>query len=218
MREQEGVIKFQLEFSAAASPSPCEGFSSLNAWRTILFQVGLVGQDPVRYGGWGYGNVSMRLPPYVALPEGRRFLITGTQTSGIPELSASHYTVVLESYPDANRVVASGPVRPSSEAMTHGVLYRLEHDLRCVMHVHSPVIWRKAQELHLPTTDAAVTYGTPALAQEVRRLFRDTAVVTDRVFVMGGHEDGVIAFGKGPDEAGCALLKTLVRAMSLAHC
>lgn len=68
MRE-EGVIRFGLEFTAAAPVSiPCLG--ELNAWRRILWQLGLIGQDPGRYGGYGFGNISRRIQPYDA-PENR---------------------------------------------------------------------------------------------------------------------------------------------------
>ena len=55
MRE-EGVIRFDLEFTAAP-PVTIPGLDELNAWRRILRQLGLIGQDPDRYGGYGFGNL-----------------------------------------------------------------------------------------------------------------------------------------------------------------
>ena len=60
MRE-EGVIRFDLEFTAV-SPVTIPALDELNAWRRILRQLGLIGQDPSRYGGYGFGNISRRLP------------------------------------------------------------------------------------------------------------------------------------------------------------
>jgi hypothetical protein len=33
----------------------------LNAWRKIMYMTALIGQDPARYGGYGFGNISCRL-------------------------------------------------------------------------------------------------------------------------------------------------------------
>ncbi len=213
MVEREGVIKFRLDFIEGPLPAT-EGLQVLDAWRTVLFRTGLIGQDPARYGGLSYGNVSLRLPPCDTPPHTRHFLVSGTQTSGLAEAGAAHYAMVLACHPEANRVQAQGPVRPSSEAMTHGILYGLDDALRCVLHVHSPEIWRTAQALALPVTDARVPYGTPAMAQEVQRLFRETDVRAQGIFAMGGHEDGAVSFGRTVDEAACILLRALTRAIA----
>ena len=49
-------------------------------WRALLYQHKLIGQDPMRYGGYGYGNLSVRLAPYDAPPALRAFIISGSQT------------------------------------------------------------------------------------------------------------------------------------------
>ena len=85
MRE-EGVIKFDLEFTPAP-PVSVPGLEELNAWRHILRQLGLIGQDPARYGGCGFGNVSRRLPPYDAPQNQRAFIVSGSQTGHLQELS-----------------------------------------------------------------------------------------------------------------------------------
>jgi hypothetical protein len=46
------------------------------------------------------------------------------------------------------------------------------------------------------------------MAQEVERLFRETNLIEMGIFAMGGHEDGVIAFGRTADD-GCVLLRVL---------
>lgn len=212
MSLQEGVIKFRLDFSEAA-PVPDEEISEINAWRKILYTLGLIGRDPARYGGLGYGNVSRRIPPFDATWQRRAFLISGTQTGGVPDLTTRHYTCVRFCDVEANHIVAEGPARPSSEALTHGAVYAQDPDLHWVMHVHSPQIWQQAYATGLPVTSPQAAYGTPEMASEVRRLFRESDVIHQGLFAMGGHEDGIVAFGRTAQEAGCALLSSLAEAM-----
>lgn len=211
MTQQEGVIKFELQFTPAP-PLPMVELAELNGWRRILYQVGLTGCDPARYAGLGYGNVSLRLPPHAAPPLQRPFAISGTQTGRVAVLGPEHYALVRRCEPQANRVVAQGPIRPSSEALTHGALYALDPDLRCVLHVHSPLLWQQAGPLGLPTTDHAAAYGTPAMAAAVAHLYADPGVRAGGILVMGGHEDGLVAFGASPAAAGTVLLSWLARA------
>ena len=212
---EEGVIKFDLQYTAAG-PVPGETLSELNAWRRILWQLGLVGQDPARYGGCGFGNVSQRRPPLDAPAGKRQFVISGTQTGGLEMLDAAHYAVIETYDPQTNRVTAKGPVKPSSESLTHGMIYDLDTDIHAILHVHSPHIWQQASALNIPVTDTSVTYGTPGMAQAAGRLFRETDVLHKGIFSMGGHEDGIVAFGTTPGEAGSILLQALARSYA-AH-
>lgn len=210
----EGVIRFTCDHRE----EPLEGrrygelACSLIAWRHILFHLGLVGQDPARYDGAGYGNMSARVGPR-GVGRGRRsFLITGTQTSGRAEIGLGSFCVVERYRPADNWVESHGPIKPSSESMTHGAIYDLAPSIRFVFHAHAPVIWRRAPGLRLPVTDPDVPYGTPEMAAEVGRLWRSTALPEIRCLSMGGHEDGVIAFGRTAEEAGQAMMAALARA------
>ncbi|HEY3342057.1 MAG TPA: class II aldolase/adducin family protein, partial [Anaerolineae bacterium] len=142
MTQQEGTVKFQLDYTDGQIPA-YEEIRELNAWRRLFFVTGLIGQDPLRYGGYGYGNVSQRLPPFSSFGQAQ-FAVSGTQTGELPELTASHYCMVTECWPAQNRVVAHGPIKPSSESMTHGMVYGMDDALRYVFHTHSPTIWRAA--------------------------------------------------------------------------
>ena len=213
MAKQEGIIKYQLRYTQSASMQE-DQLAEINTWRGLLYARQLIGQDPDRYGGYGYGNISQRIPPIEAPVHHRMFVISGTQTGELADLKPDHYALVLECDPDRNLVVASGPVRPSSESLTHGTLYDLDSSLRFVMHAHSPEIWRCASLLGLPITDEQVAYGSPEMAEEVRRLFRDSDVCDRHVFSMGGHEDGIVSFGRTADEAGNALFACLERALA----
>ena len=205
--EEEGVTKFHLAYRETR-PLDWELLRDLNAWRKRLHDVGLIGRDPRRYGGVGFGNVSRRLSD-------GRFAVTGTQTSHLPDLNAGHYAVVLESHPDDNRLVAEGPIAPSSEAMTHGMIYALRPAVQFVMHVHAPVLWKNTRRLGLATTDPSAAYGTPEMTAEVKRLFAAPHFGQQGVFVMGGHEDGVVSFGRTLEEAGEPLLQLHEKASRL---
>jgi L-ribulose-5-phosphate 4-epimerase len=99
--------------------------------------------------------------------------------------------------------------------LTHGAIYDLSTHIRVVLHAHAPMIWRRARELRLPTTDAAIGYGTVGMAREVQRLYQQTALSERQILAMGGHEDGVIAFGKNAEEAGGILVQTLAAAYEM---
>ena len=211
---EEGVIKFDLQYTESA-PVPGETLTELNAWRRILWQLVLVGQDPTRYDGYGFGNVSQRIPPLDAPAGKRRFVISGTQTGGLETLEAAHYTVIHSYDPHSNQVIAKGPIWPSSESLTHGMLYGLDTSIHAILHVHSPHIWQQASALNIPVTGATVAYGTPEMAQEAGHLFRETDVLHKGIFSMGGHEDGIVTFGTTPGEAGNVLMNALAKSYSL---
>ncbi|HEY9198664.1 MAG TPA: class II aldolase/adducin family protein [Gammaproteobacteria bacterium] len=214
MTEREGVTKFQLDYCAAPALEPA-AVAGLNAWRTVLWRLGLIGQQPGRYDGLGYGNVSARLTPFTGNVGARRFVISGTQTGGPEMLHAGQYTVVDAYDIRANRVSVQGPVAPSSESLTHGMIYDLDERARCVFHVHSPEIWTAAERLGLPCTDPVAAYGTPAMAEEIRRLFEQGDLHARGIFSMGGHQDGVVAFGATADEAGAHLVTALAQALKI---
>ena len=205
---EEGVIKFKLDYFEA-EPMEMQPFAALNRWRTILWQQALIGQDPARYEGYGFGNVSQRIGTGDAACGKRRFVISGTQTGHLQELDKRHYTRVMTYDAARNSVSAAGPIKPSSESLTHGMIYDLDSEIRSVLHVHSPDIWLAADRLGIPVTDSAVPYGTPRMATEVQRLFNETDVLKQKIFSMGGHEDGIVSFGTTAEEAGDILLRTL---------
>ena len=205
---REGVIKFQLDFQEGAAPP--EGLlHELNAWREIFRLLGLLGQDPARYDGYGFGNLSRRLPGSAS----GAFLISGTQTGHLPKLQPSHYATVQQCNPAANQLKASGQVHPSSEALSHGVLYQSNPEILWVMHLHSPGIFSHRISLGLPCTDPAADYGTPEMAAEIRRLAETHDRSSPGLLVMTGHQDGILAYGSSPAETGGLVVETLALAL-----
>jgi hypothetical protein len=189
MTETEGVIQYHLDYRPGPLPSGFEPAALFEAFR-ICRERALIGQAPDRYGGYAYGNISQRV-------EGG-FVISGTQTGGLPHLAPDQLAWVTAFNSAANHLVASGPARPSSEAMSHGEVYRVAPGVNAVIHVHSPALWANARRLGIPVTDPAAGYGTPAMAAEVARLLG--ARPDSGVLAMGGHEDGIIAYaGDMPD-------------------
>lgn len=205
MKLESGIVKFNQTFSLK-SPLEYDIIRELNIWRDTLYRSRLIGQDESRYGGYGYGNISQKLSSCYFLKNKNKFVITGTQTGGLPELTESHYTTVLEYYPKKNLVIVEGPVKASSESMTHGSIYDLDDEINFVFHAHSPEIWKSSKKLDIPITNENIEYGTPEMAEEVNRLFKETNVKDKKIFSMGGHEDGVITFGSNSYEAGGAML------------
>jgi ribulose-5-phosphate 4-epimerase/fuculose-1-phosphate aldolase len=206
--EQEGVIKYRLDYQPCA-PRYYPEYAELNAWRSILYRLGLIGQDPLRYGGLAYGNISFRLG------NTPQFIITGSQTSGLTRLSNDNYSTVLSAEPSQNHIVATGAIKPSSEALTHAAVYDASHDVKAVVHVHSPIIWQHYQALALPTIDATIQYGTQAMAEAVLALFARNVLTEKPIFVMLGHEDGIVAIGDSIADASMVLIRTLALAMEI---
>jgi ribulose-5-phosphate 4-epimerase/fuculose-1-phosphate aldolase len=196
-RRDEGYIKFNCNWTPVPTV-PFPQFEDLNSWRSRLYRAGLIGVYENRV---GFGNVSVRRE------EGKNeFIISGTQTGGVRVLDESHYTLVLDFNIEKNELTCKGPVKASSESMTHAVFYQMSADINAVLHVHSHSLWRKLLD-QVPTTAKNVAYGTPEMAKEVRRLFSDSNLKEKKVIVMGGHEDGVVTFGKDLNEAGNLLLE-----------
>jgi hypothetical protein len=191
----EGVIKYGCLFRASAAPAWSE-VDRLDAWRSRCFDLGLVG---VYADGVGYGNLSRRIAGTST------FWITGSATGAIPRLGPEHYARVVRSSPERNELECQGPVRASSESMTHAAIYEALPDVGAVIHVHSRRLW-DALEFRAPTISAEVRYGTPSMCAAVTAMLLSPAVAKGGVLVMAGHIEGLVVFGRTVDEAGERLL------------
>ena len=196
MSYDEGYIKYDIEWT----PGPAAfvaAAQALDAWRRPLFEAGLIGvyEDL----GIGYGNLSLRCG------DPGQFLISGTQTGSLATTDESHYSLVTQVDIDANTVSCVGPVKASSEAMTHAAIYALDDDIGAIVHVHSRQLWERYLD-ELPTTGAAIAYGTPEMAREFSRLFDQTEFCQTGVAVMAGHDEGLISFGATIEDAARRML------------
>lgn len=208
MPETEGVIQFEYDLEPATGP-PVEAciLKTLLAWRTVLRRLRLLGQTPGRYGGLGYGNLSVRHPERPG-----EFVITASQTGAIRELDAEGLCRIRAFDLARFRVSAAGVRPPSSESLSHAMIYDADPGVGWVFHVHSPEIWHRAEALDIPATGADVPYGSPAMAAAVAQVL---AANNERplAFVTPGHEDGVFACGGTAVETGTSLVSLLARSI-----
>lgn len=209
MTEPEGVIKYQIEHITSALPNSMD-ISQINAWRSLLCDLKLIGQSREKYHGLGYGNISQRLENGQS-----SFLISGTQTGHLPRLNPEHFAIVKTASPKQNSIRSSGPSQPSSEALTHASVYLHDMQAQAVIHVHCPVLWRHTAELNLPCTKADIAYGSVEMAEAVAQLFTSGQLNALPLFSMLGHEDGIVAFGKNIQSATVTLLTMLVKALTI---
>ena len=191
----EGYVKYQCHWSDKPTVTSAE-ITELNQWRDRLYQLNFIGQYD---NGIGFGNISIRdeQPEF--------FIISGTQTGGIPHLTKKHYTKVTEFDWEKNLVTCVGSIQASSEALTHAALYVANPEIRAVIHVHHLSLWQAILN-KVPTTDINCAYGTPEMAQEIMKLCQEDITNKLKIIVMSGHKEGIITFGKNLTEAGDILL------------
>ena len=192
----EGYTKYHCEWEAGAA-MPASAILALNHWRAVMYAQGWIGYDAAQ--GVGYGNISQR-----QAAGADAFIISGTQTGHLPELTPAHYTLVTRVDVSRNWLRCQGPVQASSESLTHAAVYALPVAYAAVIHIHHLGLWETWYD-RLPTTSAEVPYGTPEMAREIQRLHAETDLPARQVCVMGGHREGLLSFGRSLEEAAQAL-------------
>ncbi|MEL7036617.1 MAG: class II aldolase/adducin family protein [Cyanobacteria bacterium J06592_8] len=192
----EGVIKYHCHWLKDEPISEYK-IQDLMQWRDHLYSLGLIG---VYDNGIGFGNISIRLG------ESLEFIVSGTQTGHFPHLKAEYYTQVTAFNLAENTLTCRGPVKASSESLTHAALYHFDSKIQAIIHIHQGELWKKLL-FQVPTTRPEVPYGTPQMAGEMFRLFEQEDLAEQKILAMAGHEDGVITFGANLPEAGEVLLK-----------
>ncbi len=190
----EGVIKFKLTLKRAPAPEKTQVIA-LEKWRALFFKLGLVGEYPID--NIGYGNLSSRLYK-------KSFIITGSQTGHLAHLQAHHYTKVIECDLKKGSVTAEGLIPPSSESLTHYGIYEANSAIQYVYHVHHQELWEMLKNGPYDCIDEDIAYGTQEMAEAARVLLADKS---SGVFVMKGHEDGIIAYAPTAEEAGKIILE-----------
>ena len=193
----EGYIKFNCNW-ILSNDIPLDKVAELNMWREIMYDKGWIGLYP---DGIGFGNISMRCNE-------KTFLISGTATGGLPTLTKSHYSLVTNYNLSTNTVTCMGPVKASSESLTHALIYECSAATNAVIHIHNLDLWNRLLH-HAPTSSENISYGTAEMANEIKRLFAETALREEKIIVMGGHQEGIISFGRDLEEAGSILIDRL---------
>jgi hypothetical protein len=191
----DGIVKYQCTWQHEPAGADLD-ISALNSIRSWLYENKLIG---VNVDGIGYGNISSRFRE-------DQFVISGSATGHLPVLTVEHYSLVTSFDLERNHLTCRGPIQASSESMSHGVLYRLDHLISAVIHVHHEGMWRFFREI-VPTTASGIEYGTPGMAHEIARLYQTTALPHQKFMIMGGHFEGVISFGASMEEALSVLME-----------
>ena len=188
----DGIIKYSIEHKRQNTPL-FSGYEQLEALRTRLFTLGLIGEKD----GIGYGNLSMR-------QEGSNsFFITATQTGRKHTLSREYYTYISDYDFSTFKVISQGTHKPSSEALSHAMIYAIDDRITTVIHIHSLALWKfmKAKNYLFTTAE----YGTAEMIEEIAGLYTNLNPMMNNAFVMKGHEEGIITFGRSVEEAELAL-------------
>lgn len=192
----EGVVKYCAVHNIGPAPThPL--LNEVDKVRTHLFELGLVGAYS---DGVGYGNVSIR--------HESGCIISGTNTGAEQILGAGGYCYVLNFNINTNTVYTEGPIRASSETMTHCAIYQANPAIGCVLHIHNPRLWQELLNHKNPSTPATIPYGTPQMALEMACLVKSLASPSGLI-VMAGHEEGIVAYGRTVDLAFNQILNVL---------
>jgi ribulose-5-phosphate 4-epimerase/fuculose-1-phosphate aldolase len=187
----EGYVKYTTEHTMSpAIETPF--WADLNRARTKLHELGLVGATS---NGVGFGNISLRV-------KGNKFLISGTATGALPVLNKDGYCLITSFDVNKNRVVSTGPVKPSSETMTHGVIYQSCPNVNCVIHIHSRTIFDGMSRDKYPSTPETAAYGTPEIALAIGKLVNSyDSEKNEGCIILVGHDEGVIVYAAAIEKA-----------------
>lgn len=191
----EGYIKYRCEWIKGEAIAP-PMIAELAPYRDALHQLNLIGEYST---GIGFGNISQRLSQStggasVSQTGQPQFIVSGTRTGQIKTLTVADYALVVDFDADQNRLTCKGLCQASSESLTHGVIYAHQPSVGAIIHVHHLRLWQRLLN-QVPTTAATVPYGTPEMAAETRRLFRESDLPRQKIFAMAGHEAGIVTFG-----------------------
>lgn len=186
----EGVVKYSLEFTKTKilCEQECKKIEKV---RNRLFNLGLIGAYS---NGIGYGNISLRKDST------NEFIITATQTGEFSKLTPKYYSLVQKVNFQTFTTTATGYSQPSSEAITHASIYALDKEINAVIHVHNEKLWNYMLENnYLSTKDTP--YGTPEMVEDINAMYENINPLLNNSFVMKGHFEGVVTFGKNLEEA-----------------
>jgi len=186
----DGVVKYSLEFEQTQELliKQCKKIEKI---RQRLYALGLIGAYK---NGIGYGNISLRHE------QSKEFLITATQTGELKKLKPKHYSQVTNVNFETFKTYAKGCSKPSSESITHAAIYALDKNINAVVHVHNEKLWNfMLENNYLSTNDTP--YGTPEMVEDINDMYKNIDPLLNNAFVMKGHFEGVVTFGKTLKEA-----------------
>lgn len=192
----EGYIKFNCNWDFKELQIEQSIFEQLENARTKLYKLGLIGMYP---DGVGFGNISVKSD------KGPSFIITGSATGQFAKLQLSHYAVVTEFNFEQNTISCTGQTKASAESLSHAAVYESVPEVSAVVHVHCLWLWEKLLN-NYPTTSGGIEYGTPEMAIAIQNLISGMKK-DEKLIVMGGHREGILAFGRNLSEATDEIIK-----------
>jgi L-ribulose-5-phosphate 4-epimerase len=194
--QEKGYIKYDIKWIESEA-LPKSEVKELTRWRERLYDLKLIGAYD---NGIGYGNISSRIG------NSQQFIISGTNTGKLPVLDGRYYTRVIDYNIQGNSLTCQGPIKASSESLTHAAAYLADPAIKAVIHIHCLNLWQELMD-KVPTTPRNVEYGTPKMAEEIMDILHNMAGGKQGLIVMGGHESGIVTYGKNLDEAGNILIR-----------
>lgn len=196
---KEGIIKFKYYCEDGSEEISDNLFDKINPVRNKLAEMGLIGQYD---DGLCYGNISIRESST------DEFFITASGTSNIKTINKEHYVKIIACDTNKNLCRYKGKGLPSSETLTHAIIYNLCKEAKSVIHIHNKKLW---EELigKVPSTSKHARYGTIEMVEETKRLFDKGDAQKNKIIVMEGHEEGIISFGVSVNEAMDILMKVI---------
>lgn len=192
----EGYIKFNCNWEQKEIQIQDEIFGQLEAARTRLYKLRLIGMYP---DGIGFGNISVKSR------ESSSFIITGSATGQFAKLEPKHFALVTGYNFTQNAISCTGQTKASAESLSHAAVYETLPEVGAVVHVHCLELWKELLNV-LPTTLAKIEYGTPEMAGAIQQLLTNMKP-DEKVIVMGGHREGILAFGQNLEEATSEIIK-----------
>ena len=193
----EGVVKYSIEHSKEEVSAPFLHYDAIESVRSHLVALGLIGEKA----GIGYGNLSVRDTTTSG------FFITATQTGALSALLPEHYSYVYRYSFNDFVVYSQGMHPPSSEALSHAMIYNIHPDITAVIHIHSLALWEYMIAHRYPATTAA--YGTKEMVDEIATLYTTKDPFVENALVMRGHHEGIMTFGASLHEAQLRLYNIL---------
>jgi L-ribulose-5-phosphate 4-epimerase len=182
----EGYIKFICSQESEGFVFPDEYYSVLEKWRYYFFGLKLIGAYP---DGIGFGNISVRYD------QATGFIISASATGNFPHLQKEQYSQVTQFDITKNSLKFAGKLKATSESLSHAAIYECCKTVNAVIHIHNRKMWDELK-YQQPTTNDRIEYGTPDMAWEIQRIISEFHLENGGFIVMGGHKEGLIAFGK----------------------
>ena len=189
----EGYIKYQCLWTEVEWPESFT-FSSLVQFRNQMHDKGFIG---VYEDGIGFGNVSQRW-------DEDQFIISGSSTGSIAEATQDQFSLVTNFVIENNELLCKGPVKASSEALSHAAIYQSQPLVDVVLHIHHFSAWNKYM-YDLPTTDPSAAYGTIEMAESIQQLLIKKENRDQGIIIMAGHEEGILIFGENVEDCSIKL-------------